>query len=277
MGPRRWLCAPRAHQPRKALSLRHNRTSPRPYGDTGSRFQPSTMSSGAEPARKGLLKTMNAIRAIFPAVLFSALALAQNPSSPPLKRQVHDQTIFSSELPTADLIFEKDFRYVGGQVVNLYGNADAEQYLFAKGPDNGPVQAFCWVQFEHFLPTNKMTYDYKGDSPTDVGGLSFLYNVKSFPDYAGMEEEDPRSDGAAIARLLAQHGLAFPKRAVRVRLIHLPTPDHRTELMIIYGEAVPDDSKIPVRAEGLRLDDAFPEVSDTVLERARRSFSLQRH
>lgn len=220
---------------------------------------------------------MNAIRAIFSAVLFSALALAQNASTPPLQRRVHNQTIISNELPAADLTFEKDFRYVGGQAVNLYGNADAEQHLFVKGADNGPVQAFCWVQFEHFLPTNKMTYEYKSDRPTELGGLPFLSNVKSFPDYAGMQAEDSRSDGAAIARLLAQHGLAFPKRAVHVRLIHLPTPDHRTELMIIYGEAVPDDSTIPVRAEGLRLDDAFPEVSAIVLERARRSFSLRPH
>jgi hypothetical protein len=220
---------------------------------------------------------MNAIHGIFSAVLLCAFALAQNASTPPLQRRVHNQTIISNELPAADLTFEKDFRYVGGQTVNLYGNADAEQHLFVKGPNSGPVQAFCWVQFEHFLPTNKMTYEYKSDRPTELGGLSFLSNVKSFPDYAGMEAEDARSDGAALARLLAQHGLAFPKRAVRVRLIHLPTSDHRTELMIIYGEAVPDDSTIPVRAEGLRLDDAFPEVSATVLERARRSFSLRPH
>lgn len=220
---------------------------------------------------------MNAIRAIFSVILFSAIALAQNPSAPPLERKVHTQTIISNELPAANLTFEKDFRYVGGQAVNLYGNADAEQHLFVKGPDSGPLQAFCWVQFEHFLPTNKMTYDYKGDRPTDFGGLPFLYNVKSFPDYAGMQAEDPRSDGAAIARLLAQHGLAFPKRAARVRLIHLPTADHRTELMIIYGEAVPEDSTIPIRAEGLRLDDAFPQISDTLLERARHSLSLRPH
>lgn len=219
---------------------------------------------------------MKTIGAFFLAAPFSAFVLAQSIPSLPLQRQVHSQTIVSNELPAADLTVEKGFRYVGGQTINLYGNADAEQHLFVKGPDSGPVQAFCWVQFEHFLPTNKMTYDYKSDRPTNIGGWPFLYNVKSFPDYAGMEAEDPRSDGAAIARLLARRGLAFPKRAVRVRLIHLPTADHRTELMIIYGEAVPEDSSIPIHAEGLRLDDAFPEVSGTVLERARHSFSLRR-
>ena len=61
------------------------------------------------------------------------------------------------------------------------------------------------VQLEHFLPTNKMTYDYKFDHSTDLGGLTFIYDVKSFPDYAAMQAEDPRSDGAAMVRLLAQH------------------------------------------------------------------------
>ena len=72
---------------------------------------------------------MNAIHAIFSAVLLSSLALAQNASTPPLQRRVQNQTIISNELPAADLTFEKDFRYVGGQTVNLYGNADAEQHF----------------------------------------------------------------------------------------------------------------------------------------------------
>ena len=35
-------------------------------------------------------------------------------------------------------------------------------------------------------------------------------------------------------------------------MFHLPTPDRRTELMIIYGEALPEGSKVPLRKEGLR-------------------------
>jgi len=209
--------------------------------------------------------------------LISSLAFAQNAPTPPAQRQAQGQTIVSNELPAADLTFGKDFRYVGAQVVNLYGNADAEQHLFVKGTASGPVQAFYWVQFEHLLPTNKMTYDYKFDYSTAIGGLQFIYDVKSFPDYAAMEVEDPRSDGAAIARLLAQHNLAFPKRAAHVRMFHLPTADRRTELMIIYGEAVPEDSKIPVRGEGLRLDGAFPDAANTLLDHAREDLTIRKH
>ena len=221
--------------------------------------------------------TMSKILLTLLAVLCPVLAFAQNAPTSLVQRQVQEQTIISNELPAADLILGKDFRYVGGQVVNLYGNADAEQHLFVKGGGSGPVQAFYWVQFEHFLPTNKMTYDYKFDHSTGIGDLQFIYDVKSFPDYGAVQAEDPRSDGAALARLLAKHNLAFPKRAAHVRMFHLPTADRRTELMIIYGEAVPEDSKIPVREGGVRLDGAFPEAANTLLDHALKSLTIHKH
>ena len=208
--------------------------------------------------------------------LFSALVLAQNASTPSLQRQLHGQTLISNELPAADFTFDKEFRYIGGQVVNLYGNAEAEQHLFAKAVSTGPVLAFYWVQFEHLVPTHKGTYDYKPERTTDIGGLQFIYDCKSNPDYAAATVKDPRSDDAAIARLFAQQNLAFPKRAARVRMFHLPTPDRRTELMIIYGEAVPDGSPIPIRAEALPLDNAFPEAAKTLLDHVRTGLTIRK-
>jgi hypothetical protein len=122
-----------------------------------------------------------------------------------------------------------------------------------------------------------MTYDYKLSGTTDMGGLSFAYDVKSWLDYAAMQDEDPRSDGAAIARLLAQHNLAFPKRAARVRMFHLPTADRRTELMIIYGESLPEDSKIPFAKDGVLLDDASPEAAKILLDHARHGLTIRKH
>ena len=220
---------------------------------------------------------MNTIHTILLAALFSAVALPQNVSVPAVQRHVQGQTITSNELPAADLTFGKDFRYVGGQVVNLYGNADAEQHLFVKAAASGPVQSFYWVQFEHFLPSNKYTYDYKPDRTTDFGGLQFIYDVKSFLGYDAALQSDPRSDGAAVTSLLAQHSLAFPKRTARVRMFHLPTPDRRTELMIIYGESLPEDSKIPVGEDGIRLDDAAPESAKTLLDHVREGLNIRKH
>jgi hypothetical protein len=205
-----------------------------------------------------------------------ALALASPSqsdfSSAPL-RPVQGQTIFSKKLPAAELTFGKDFRYVDGQAVNLYGNAEAEQQLFVKAAGSGPVERFYWVQFEHFLPTNTRTYDYQPLRTIDIGGLQFIYDVKSWLDYAAMQAEDPASDGAAIARILAQQNLSFPKRTVRVRMFYLPTPDRRSELMIIYGEALPVDSKIPVRKEGVQLDTDSPEAAKLFLNMRRQTYA----
>ena len=210
-------------------------------------------------------------------ILLSAVALAQNLPLSAVERLVQGQTIISRELPVADLTFGNEFRYVGGQVVNLYGNAEAEQHLFAKASNSGLVQSFYWVQFEHVLPAIKDTYDYKPDRTTNIGDLQFIYDVKGFLGYDAALQSDPRSDGAAISRLLARHSLAFPKRAARVRIFHLPAPDRRSELMIIYGESLPEDSKVPVAADGLRLDDASPESARMILDHARQNLTIHKH
>jgi hypothetical protein len=212
-------------------------------------------------------------------VLVSSLGLAQSlptTAAAPLQRQVQGQAIISNELPAAQLTFGKDFRYVGGQVVNLYGNAEAEQHLFVSSGSSGPVQRFYWVQFEHFLPSNKMTYDYEPKRTNDIGGLQFVYDVKSFPDYAAMQAEDPVSDGAAVAKLLAQHQLAFPKKTARVRMFHLPTADRRNELMIIYGEALPEGSKIPVSDKGVALDDDFSDAAKMMLDHTKEGLRIKK-
>ena len=198
------------------------------------------------------------------------VALAQGSSA---LREVQGQTIVSNELPRADLTFGKDFRYVGGQKVNLYGNAEAEQHIFVVSRDR-VVERFYWVQFEHFLPTNKHTYDYSADRTTDIGGFRFIYDVKSWPDYAANQAEDPASDGAAIARLLDEHNLVFPKRVARVRMFYLPTSDRRTELMIIYGEELPDGPSVPVREGGVPLDKEAPDAAHLVLAHVRRDLTI---
>jgi hypothetical protein len=195
---------------------------------------------------------------------------------PALSREVRGQTIISKELPAAELTFGRDYRYVGGQTVNLYGNAGAEQHLFVKAKNSGVVARFYWVQFEHFLPTNTLTYDYKADRTADIGSLQFIYDVKSWADYAAMQAEDPVSDGAAIERLLAQHNLEFPKRTVRVRMFYLPTADRRTELMIIYGEALPAESPIPVGKDWVELDKDAPALARQILEDARRDMAIHK-
>jgi hypothetical protein len=211
-------------------------------------------------------------------VVAHSVACAPNPpvATPPVEREVLGHTIISNRLPAADLTFGDDFRYVGGQVVNLYGNADAEQHVFVKGASSGPVEGFYWVQFEHFLPTNSYTYDYRPDRTTDLGGVQFIYDVKAFTDF-GVTASDPRSDNGGVAALLARHNLALPKRAARVRMFHLPTADRRAELMIIYGEGLPENSPIPTGADGIPLDTASAEAAKIILGHARQGLTIRKH
>jgi hypothetical protein len=220
---------------------------------------------------------MKSFTLLLTVVVSSALALAQIPPLPPVQRSVQNQTLVSNELPAAEFTVANQFHYVGAQVVNLYGNAIAEQHLFVELDANGGVARFYWFQFERFLPTNKYTYDYNLPGNTDIGGLPFNYDVKAFLGYDAEQLSDPKSDGAALSALMAQHHFAFPKNAARVRMFHLPTPNHRTELMIIYGEALPADSKIPAAKDGVLLSDASPESAKLLLARAKQSLTIRNH
>jgi hypothetical protein len=193
-----------------------------------------------------------------------------------VERSVHGNTVVSDRLPAADISVGDGFRYIGAQVVNLYGNADAEQHLFVKGAARGPVEAFLWLQFEHFLPTNTRTYDYPPVRTLDLGGLPFIYDTRAFSDYH-VTTVDPRSDGAAVAALLAKHQLAFPRKAARVRMFYLPTPDHRTELMIIYGEALTGHSTTPTGADGTPLDSASADAAKMLVDHIRQALTIRPH
>lgn len=228
--------------------------------------------SRPEPVSRRWGKLACLLLAVLP--LLAHGMLVQPGEADPGLRRVEGQTIFSKELPKADLTFSNDFQYAGSQHLTLYGNAEAEQYLFVHASKGGDIERFYWVQFEHFLPSNSRTYDYSSDHKTKIGTTEFLYDVKTWPEYASMQAEDPQSDGAAVVRLLARHALRFPRRAARVRMFHFPSADRRSELMIIYGEALPLQSDVPVRPDGVALDQESPALAQQFLEHARKDLSV---
>jgi hypothetical protein len=59
-----------------------------------------------------------------------------------------------------------------------------EQYVFARQGRDNTVESFYWIQFEHYLPTNDRTYNYRSKNTTQIGELQFVYNLGSWPDYA---------------------------------------------------------------------------------------------
>lgn len=217
---------------------------------------------------------MNRIAATL-VLTMSCIAFAQHATdSLPLQRHIKRQTITSLDAPAAGLTFAKGFKYLGGQRFTLYGVAEAEQHFFVKTAEDGSIQKFYWVQFERYLSNNTHTYNYTQDRTVQLGGLSFSYDTSAYSDYAGMNR-NPASDGAAASALLIKNGLTFPKNMARLRMFHLPTADHRSELMIIYGESLPGDFSMPAGTDRVSLDDTSPETKQ-LLENVQKGLKIRK-
>ena len=191
-------------------------------------------------------------------------------------RHVKGQTVFSEEAPKVELSVPKGFSFIGTQQVNLYGNAEAEQFVFAKKSRDNALESVYLIQFEHFLPSNDFTYKYDLTRSRPVGDLPFVCDVRSLPDLAAVSTVDPGSDLAAVGRLLDKKHLRLPHATVLVRMFHLPSADHRAELMIIYAEALPKDSAVPVRKPVVSLDEESPDSAQMFLGRVREGLVVRK-
>jgi hypothetical protein len=188
-------------------------------------------------------------------------------------RHMKGRTIFSDEFPRAKLRIRGDLRFIGAQQVNLKGNAEAEQYVFARFGRDNIVHQFYLIQFEHFLSDNHLTYDYAAMQTTKLNKLQFSYDVKSFSGIGNLLREDQGSDGQALQRLLESKHLALPRNIVLVRMFHLPSADRRTELMIVYGEALSQNTDVLVRDSGLPLES--PTSAQKFLDHARQGLVVR--
>lgn len=176
---------------------------------------------------------------ILPLFLASTLA-AQTPPT----RPVHGDTLTSAADPAALLIVNQAFQYAGGQTIDILKVAGAEQYFFVDAAPDSAIRRFYWIQFEYFYPSNTDTYNYsgmKGLKPVALGRLSFLGDVRVIPNYFTRDDR-PGSDSEAAEEFLRAKGFNINGTFVTLRLFHLPDATRRRELMIIYGEALPDSA-----------------------------------
>ena len=197
----------------------------------------------------------------------------QGPISLPLTRHVEGQTITSLSSPAVDVTVDPEFAYEGAVRVTLSGNADAELHLFAKLRADGVAQAFYWIQFEHFLPSNSRRYNAGSPTTIDVGGFQFYYDTLGYADFQGIQSSQPGSDGAAAVVILAQRRHVFPHHVARVRMFHFPDADRRSELMIIYGEALDASASVPEGLPRFPLDAAS---ADAIVERMQHGLIIRR-
>jgi hypothetical protein len=194
------------------------------------------------------------------------------------ERTVSGQVLSSGLAPTARLVFASNFKYAGGQRFILYGVADAEQHFFVDADEAGSIRSFYWVQFEHFLPGKGETYNYPRRAIVKIGPLEFLADTKVFAEYSKTVldfSSQTESDSGHVGMFLRSKGLKPPAAAARIRMFHLPDSEHRSELMIIYVEALsrgdigPGD--LPRESPA---DEKWPAIARRVTEDARRGLSI---
>ncbi|MFO0583312.1 MAG: DUF1579 family protein [Anaeromyxobacter sp.] len=159
---------------------------------------------------------------------------------PAPQRRLERGRLVSAADPAASFAFERSFVPAGGQTVDLFGIASAEQHFFVDAAPDGSIRRFYWLQFEHFLPGNDRVYDYSGidQRPVQLGPLACAGDVRVSPGYFTMDDR-PGSDSKAAERFLREKGFKLDGTFATLRLFHLPDRSRRRELMIIYGEVVP--------------------------------------
>lgn len=212
---------------------------------------------------------------VFPIVLALSLVLCVQPgNSAKLERQIQGQILTSKNNPAIQITFAPQFKYAGGQRFLLYGVAEAEQHFFTQSDANGQIARFYWIQFEHYLPSNTHQYEYPSKRATNLGGLTFIYDTAVFSDYAGAKNQ-PDSDAAKARALLKKAGLMLPAATARIRMVHLTDSSKRSELMIIYGEAL-NAKAPPVSEEGQEADDQLPELATSVRKHAAEGMKIER-
>lgn len=220
--------------------------------------------------------TASAYTALFVLALAGAANVQVSSDESSLQGQVKGQTLSSPELPGVSLNFAKPLTYAGGQRFNLYGVAVAEQHFFVETTAEGTVRRYYWVQFEHYLPTNEHRYKYKTERVAKIGDLDFITDTRVFARYFG-NESNPASDSAKAKTFFKAKGYRMPDAIVRARCFYLPDSSNRSELMIIYGEALTEadlgGTAIPADEPA---DVKYPQLAARVIENLGRGVVIRR-
>jgi hypothetical protein len=197
-------------------------------------------------------------------------ALAADDSMP--ARTVSGTTVTSGHDPAIRISLPPNAVYVGAVRWPLLKVADAELHAFVEADASGLVKRFYWIQFEALLPEVKGKYDYSEDMPGTLGNYPILIAPDIDP---GPNRSTPGRDGHAFRAMLADKGYRLPPWFMDVRFIHLPTADHRKELMIIYGEAMDETVTAMAAARGKGAESfSWKDLSGAVIQRAKERITL---
>jgi len=203
----------------------------------------------------------------------SVAAAMANPSAP--ERVVKGNTLTSEHDPKITLTIKPPAEYVGADRWVLYGVADCEIQIFVEADKDKKVSRLYWIQFEGYLPEiAQAAYDY--DSPTRVaiGGREFIVDGWFYATNAPYRRPD--SDRERVMNLLKAKGYTLPAEMMTRRMVHLPTPDKRRELMIIYAEDLaPTGYTVADLKKGGKGEAEWPRLEKEMLQRATERITAQ--
>lgn len=194
-------------------------------------------------------------------------------------RTVNGTVLVSKADPAARITLPAPFVYVGGQRFPIGAVAEAEQHLFVVADAQGGVRRLVWLQFEHRLPHDDGSYDYRAPQRVQLGPFSFVTDTKLFADYADtvLSSDSSRGsvDQAHVGRLLRSRGFTPPRAVIRARMFYLPDSAHRKELMIIYVKTLTSGD---LKGRALRVESPgadWPDLSRAVVEEAQRAIRIE--
>jgi hypothetical protein len=196
-----------------------------------------------------------------------------------VERSVQGTVLVSHADPEITLTLPRRFAYAGGQRFLIGPVADAEQHLFVDADAQRLVRRLVWIQFEHRLPADAGSYDYRAPQRVRLGPYAFVTDTKLFADYAdtvlSIDSSKGAVDQAHVGRLLRARGYTPPRMVIRARMFYLPDSAHRKELMIIYAKALTTSDlggrSLPAEAPGTQ----WPDLSRDVVEEAERDIRIR--
>ena len=150
--------------------------------------------------------------------------------------------------PPAVVSVPEEAKYLGSRRWLLHGYADCDLHLFADHDADGVVTRLYWVQSEGYIdsrPELSHAGDYDKSRKLGLGGLDF--HLDTWIRHAD-DKAPAQSDLEQVEQLIARNGLKLPADMAFVRLVHLPDPAQRKELMLIYAQRA-DTSDSPAQQE----------------------------
>ena len=199
--------------------------------------------------------------------LMVALLAAGASAQPAPERSVEGTKLVSAREPKVSIAVPAGLTYLGATRFVLYGNSDCEIHVFAEKSADGAIKRLVWIQFEGYLPEKPdQRYGYNSPRHAALGGLDFFVDL--YPRAIG-DTVRAGSDREHVEVLLAGHGVKLAPGMMYARLVHLIDEQKRRELMIIYGEPLPDQTMAAADLmPGGKRAGEWPALSDALAARA---------